>query len=79
MTGPLWALVIMLDEPEFRPNYEAGRREFGCGRWGVGWGACQGTHECSCCFGWRDVVSMLLGQVLRTMHFEYPFRTSIQR
>lgn len=30
--GPLWALVIMLDGPKFRSNYEAGRREFGSGR-----------------------------------------------
>lgn len=65
--GPLWALVIMLDGPKFRPNYEAGRREFGSGRdagAGRGEAACQET----CC---RDV-SMLPGQMLRTMSFEFP-------
>lgn len=48
--GPLWALVIMLDGPKFRPNYEAGRREFGSGRdagAGGGEAACQETCECS--------------------------------
>lgn len=44
--GPLWALVIMLEGPKFRPNYEAGRREFGSGR-DRGQATCQETCECS--------------------------------
>lgn len=39
--GPLWALVIMLDGPKFRPNYKAGRREFGSVR-DRGQAACRG-------------------------------------
>lgn len=43
--GSLWALVIMLDGPEFRPNYKAGRPEFEIGR-DREEATCQGTHEC---------------------------------
>lgn len=42
--GPLWALVIMLDGPKFRPNYEAGRTEFEIGR-DREEAACRGTRE----------------------------------
>lgn len=68
--NPLWALVIMLDGPKFRPNYEAGRTEFEI-EGDREEAACQGTRECGCVFGWRDV-SMHSGQILRTMRFAYP-------
>jgi hypothetical protein len=67
----------MLDGPEFRPNYKAGRTEFEIGR-DREEATCQGTRGCGCVFGWRDA-SMHPGQILRTMHFEYPCRPSIQR